>query len=194
MKLTNICIALSIDRCVTFAEGRIGRILKCATVSYRLIERPSLKRRRHLEPLLFTRTALTPAVPKQPAHVVASLLLCVAVTGLTSACAARHGAPVVDTGEKPPEVTGTISGIVRAAGSNAPLSARRVTAIDVSTGARIETSTAANGGYTMKVPAGRYRLQVELGPNESIAQAPDEVVINRSDVDSGRDFLIAMKR
>ena len=126
-------------------------------------------------------------------NVVASLLLCVLVGGLT-ACAATHGGPVVDTGEKPPEVTGTISGIVRAAGSNTPLSARRVTAVEVSTGARIEASTAANGGYTMKVPTGRYRLQVELGPNEAIAETPEDVVINRSDVDSGRNFLIAMKR
>jgi hypothetical protein len=131
---------------------------------------------------------------RQTAHVVGALLQCVLVAGLTSACAARHGGPVVDTGEKPAQVTGTISGVVRAAGSNTPLSARRVTAIEVSSGARIETSTAVNGGYTMKVPAGRYRLQVALGADESIAQAPDDVVINRSDLDSGRDFLIALKR
>jgi hypothetical protein len=121
------------------------------------------------------------------------LLLCLLTVALSTSCAATHGGPVIDTGDKPPENTGTISGIVRAAGSNTPLSGRRVIAVDVSTGTRFEASTATNGGYTMKVPVGRYRLQVELDGNESTAAGPTEVVINRSDVDSGRDFLITQK-
>jgi hypothetical protein len=108
-------------------------------------------------------------------------------------CAAAHGGPVVGSGEKPPELSGTISGIVRAAGTNTPLPTRRVTATNVSTGAKFEATTAANGGYTLKVPMGRYRLQVELGPNEVTSEAPDDLVINRSDLDSGRDFVVAIK-
>jgi hypothetical protein len=100
---------------------------------------------------------------------------------------------VVGSAEKPPEVSGTISGIVRAAGSNSPLSARRVTATDVGSGASFDTTTAINGGYTIKVPLGRYRIEVELGPNEVLNTAPGEVVINRSDLDSGRDFVVAVK-
>jgi hypothetical protein len=52
---------------------------------------------------------------------------------LAAACGAAHG-PVLDTGEKPPAVGGTIAGAVRAEGSYAPLSARRVVAIEVTTG------------------------------------------------------------
>jgi hypothetical protein len=100
---------------------------------------------------------------------------------------------VIDNGEKPSQLSGTISGVVRAAGSNAALSARKVTATEVSTGATHETSTASNGGYTMKVPLGRYRLTVELRPEESLTQAPDDLVINASDLDSGRDFIVAVK-
>ena len=133
------------------------------------------------------------AVTARPAQVVATLLTAVTIALGGSACAARHGGPVIDTGEKPAEVTGTISGIVRAAGSNAPLSARRVTAIDTTSGAKFETSTAANGGYTMKVPAGRYRIEVEVGANETVSKSPGEIVINRSDLDSGRDFVITVK-
>ena len=33
------------------------------------------------------------------------------------------------------------------------------------TGATFEASTAVSGGYTMKVPMGRYRLQVDLVAN-----------------------------
>jgi hypothetical protein len=112
----------------------------------------------------------------------ASLLL------LIAACAAR--APVIDRGDKPPEGTGTIAGFVRAEGSNAPLSARRVTATDVKSGAKFETSTASNGGYTIKVPVGRYRVEVELRAGEGLAEGPGELDINRSDVDSARNFVI----
>ena len=101
--------------------------------------------------------------------------------------------PVVDTGAKPPERTGTISGIVRAAGSNAPISARRVTAVEVTTGAKFEASTSSNGGYTMKVPVGRYRLEVELRAGEALAEAPSETEINTSDLDAARDFLIRVQ-
>jgi hypothetical protein len=133
------------------------------------------------------------SLPKRPAPAVAALTLCV-LTALAGGCAATHGAPVIDTGETPPEATGTISGTVRMAGSNTPLSARRVTAINVSTAAKFETSTASNGGYTIKVPSGRYRLQVDLGEGESLSTAPPEMDVNRGDIDSGRDFLITIKR
>jgi hypothetical protein len=116
------------------------------------------------------------------------------LTILLPGCAAAHGGPVIDSGDKPPELSGTISGIVRAAGSNAPISARRVTAIEATTGMKHETSTASNGGYTMKVPVGRYRIALELQPDEAIVEAPSDVNISRSDLDAGRDFLVAVKR
>ena len=108
-----------------------------------------------------------------------------------AACIARG--PVLDTGEKPPGVGGTIAGIVRAAGSNQPLSGRKVTAIEVKSGARHETSTATNGGYTIKVPVGRYRLEVELHPGETLAEKPSETDINTSDLDADRDFVVTVR-
>lgn len=115
------------------------------------------------------------------------LLAAAAVLG----CGARHGGPVIDTGSKPAGVGGTIAGTVRSAGSKEPLIGRKVTAIDVATGARYEASTATNGGYTLKVPTGTYRLEVELHAGESLAEGPRETEINMSDLDTGRDFLIA---
>jgi peptidoglycan/LPS O-acetylase OafA/YrhL len=236
MTLTNICIALVIDWCVTFHQGRVGRLLNaapvvfvgwmsyslylwqqpflnrasaadvaafpvnvtlallCALASYFVIERPSLMLRRRLEKRVFQSHEAPSSVAKQPAQVVATLVLCLSIAGMSSGCAAAHGGPVIDTGEGPPAMTGTISGIVRAAGSNTPLSARRVTAVDVTTGAKFEASTASNGGYTMKVPVGRYRVEVEIRADESVSESPGEVVINRSDLDSGRDFVITIKR
>ena len=121
------------------------------------------------------------------------LVLCAALAFGGAGCAAAHGGPVLGAGEGPPEMSGTISGVVRAAGTNTPLGTRRVTAINVVTGAKYEASTAANGGYTLKVPIGRYRLEVELKPDESLADAPDVIEINRSDLDSGRDFVVTVK-
>jgi hypothetical protein len=46
----------------------------------------------------------------------------------------------------------------------------------------------------MKVPVGRYRVEVEIRADESVSESPGEVVINRSDLDSGRDFVITIKR
>jgi hypothetical protein len=113
----------------------------------------------------------------------------VILTGVVAACAARG--PVIG-GDPQPEAGGTISGIVRASGDSR-LSARKVTAVNLVTGERIETSTAANGGYTMKVARGRYRLEVELRNGETLTSAPGEVEISRSDLDASRDFVITIR-
>jgi Carboxypeptidase regulatory-like domain len=110
---------------------------------------------------------------------------------LFGGCGAAHG-PVLDRGEKPSAIGGTISGIVRAAGSNAPLSSRTVTAIEIASAAKYEVSTATNGGYTLKVPVGRYRLEIDLRAGESIVKAPSELTVNRSDLNAQRNFFIGM--
>jgi hypothetical protein len=114
-----------------------------------------------------------------------------ALLTLTMACA-PHG-PVIDTGPKPVGVGGTIAGTVRAAGGTS-LTGRKVTVIDVATGAKLETSTAANGGYTIKVPAGTYRIEVELRDGETLDTRPGETQVNVGDVDADRNFVIAVKR
>ena len=107
---------------------------------------------------------------------------------LMSGCAPRG--PVVDTGNTPPNVGGTIAGSVSAGDGSAALSARRVTAVDTSSGARFDVSTASNGGYSMKVPAGTYRLEVELRTGERVATAPESTQVNVGDIDAGRNFVI----
>jgi hypothetical protein len=86
---------------------------------------------------------------------------------------------------------GTIAGIVRATGGSVPLVTRKVTAIHEPSGARYETTTGVNGGYTIKVPhEGRYRIEVELRDGEAVAKRPDDTQINNGDLDPGRDFEI----
>jgi hypothetical protein len=103
-----------------------------------------------------------------------------------------HGAVI--TTDPPLHAGGTIAGIVRATDGAAPLPTRIVTAINTETGVRIQTTTGANGGYTLKVPdVGRYRLEVELRDGEVVAKGPEETEINNGDLDPGRDFEITVK-
>jgi hypothetical protein len=113
-------------------------------------------------------------------HTGALLVLTVLVV------AACHPGPVLTPKSS---VGGTIAGIVTTAG-NAPVPDRRVSAIDVASGARYDATTGANGGYTIKVPEGTYRLEVELRAGEAVAKQPAETRIDKSDLDPRRDFTI----
>ena len=115
----------------------------------------------------------------------------VAVT-LVVAGVACHHEPVLDLGERPAGVGGTIAGIVRSSGGTS-LTARKVTAIETASGARFEESTATNGGYTIKVPKGTYRLEVELRAGEALATQPDVTEVNVGDLDSQRDFVVTVR-
>jgi Carboxypeptidase regulatory-like domain len=108
---------------------------------------------------------------------------------LVLACVNCHPGPVVGTGLKLP-VGGTVAGIVSTDTKSAVVG-RKVTAVDVASGAKFDATTGANGGFTIKVPEGRYRLEIELLPGETVAKQPAETRINRSDLDPHRDFVIA---
>ena len=106
--------------------------------------------------------------------------------------AAGCHAPVITT-DPGIKAGGTIAGIVRATDGSVPLVTRKVTAIHAATGARFETTTGVNGGYTIKVPEeGRYRLEVELRDGEVVAKGPGETDVNNGDIDPGRDFEITV--
>jgi Carboxypeptidase regulatory-like domain len=103
---------------------------------------------------------------------------------------ACHPGPVVDTGSKPAGVGGTIAGIV-STDANAALAGRKVTAIDTVSGKRYDATTGANGGYTIQVPMGTYRLEVQVQDGEKVAKQPGETKIDKGDLDPHRDFVIA---
>ena len=114
-----------------------------------------------------------------------NVMLSFAVLGAT-AC---HPGPVLS-----PKLAanGTIAGIVSST-DNAAVPNHKVTAVNVTTGARFEATTAANGGYTIQVPEGTYRLEIELRPGEAVTKQPGETRVNKSDLDPHRDFTIALK-
>jgi hypothetical protein len=108
--------------------------------------------------------------------------------GFTVAC---HPGPVIDT--NPSKVGGTIAGLVSTADSTVGVPGRKVTAIEVNTGTRFDATTGANGGYTIKVPEGTYRLEIELRASETLSKRPDNTQVNNGDLDRGRDFVITIR-
>jgi hypothetical protein len=107
---------------------------------------------------------------------------------LSGGCAARHGRPLIG-GSVVPNPTGTISGHVTSS-TGTPLEGRRVSAIDMSTEAHYSATTEKSGGYTIKVPPGRYRLEVELLGGDQLAQQPEPFNVNIGDVDDRMNFVI----
>ena len=114
------------------------------------------------------------------------------VASMTIAGCAPRG-PVVDTGARPTGVGGTIAGTVRGTAETTALSGRKVTAVNESTNARFETSTGTSGAYTLKVPAGTYRLEVELRSGESLDVRPEPTDVGVGDIDSARDFVVTRR-
>ena len=99
-----------------------------------------------------------------------------------------HPGPVVHSSPNM-DVGGTIAGIVSTTSNNA-VPDRKVTAIDTVKGARFEATTGVNGGFTIKVPRGTYRLELQLLEGERVTKQPGDTKIDNSDLDPKRDFVI----
>jgi Carboxypeptidase regulatory-like domain len=125
-------------------------------------------------------------------HRARAAALRIALTaGLLFAVAACHpGTPVVDTGPKPIQADGTISGTVRGPEGTTPFDRRPVEVVNVDTGARQRVLTNSAGGFTFKVKPGKYRVELTLHEGETIVKSPGEIDVNRSDVDSNADFVL----
>src|SRR5437879_2059948 len=103
---------------------------------------------------------------------------------LLSSTACRHGRLM--NGGDTQKVGGTIAGIVTTSEHGVALAGRTVTAIEVTSGVRYNATTGVNGGYTIRVPRGKYRLAIELHDGESVSKQPAETTITSSDLDAQR--------
>jgi hypothetical protein len=111
---------------------------------------------------------------------------------MLTATLACHPGPVVGATKR--SVGGTISGVVSATGGTVAVTGRKITVTEVMTNARYETTTAANGGYTIQVPEGTYHIDIELRAGEALQKRPADTRVNNSDLDPGRDFVITAGR
>jgi hypothetical protein len=125
-------------------------------------------------------------------HRAHAAAFCLAWTAalLLAVAGCRPGTPVIDTGPKPIEADGTISGTVRAPEGTSPFNGRAVEVINVDSGARQRVLTNSAGGFTFKVKPGKYRVELTLHEGETLVKSPDVINVNRSDVDANADFVI----
>lgn len=106
----------------------------------------------------------------------------------------RRGVPVVDTAPKPAIARGTITGTVRGPEGTSPVSGRTVEIVNVETSERHTVTTSENGGFTIELQPGTYRLDVRLQPGETLSKHPGIVKLDRGDIDSHIEFVIASAR
>jgi hypothetical protein len=72
----------------------------------------------------------------------------------------------------------------------APVEGRLVEAVEVDTGLRYGTKTNAAGAFSLMLPPGRYRLEVALGPGESVIKDPGVVTLGSSELAHGQDVTL----
>jgi hypothetical protein len=125
---------------------------------------------------------------------VSGLVLSIGVLALLLAGGCRRSEPVVDLSAKSPAAHGTITGIVRAAEGTSPMRRRTVEVVNTATGERHRAETAANGGFTVDLPAGKYRLDLPLLDDETLVKKPGIVDLDRSDIDSHIEFVVGPSR
>jgi hypothetical protein len=71
-----------------------------------------------------------------------------------------------------------------------PVAGRQVVAIEVTTGARYATKTHVSGGFTLLLPAGRYRLDVAVTWAERVVEAPEVLELEPGDFVRGADVVL----
>jgi hypothetical protein len=112
-----------------------------------------------------------------------------AVLVLLAGAACRSGQPLLVSSSGDQTTPGTIGGIVSAVGGER-LGGRGVHAVPVGTSQRFSATTNVTGGFTIKVPPGEYRLEVDLRPGEKVVRDPGVVHINKSDLDANLEIVV----
>lgn len=117
---------------------------------------------------------------------VAATLLVAAL----SVAGCRTGQPIYDRTPENPQTPGTIAGIVSAGLGGGPVAGRGIHAVELLGGRRYSATTSITGGFSIPVPPGKYRLEVDLREGERVLRSPGEIDINESDLDANLEVVI----
>jgi hypothetical protein len=124
---------------------------------------------------------------------MSALWLMAGIAALLYLAACRQGVAAVDLGPRPPAARGTVTGLVHGPGDSA-MPGRTVELVNMATGEKHAATTASNGGFTIELPHGRYRLELQLHDGERIVKRPDAVDLDRGDIDSHIEFVVSGER
>jgi hypothetical protein len=103
----------------------------------------------------------------------------------------KPGVPVIDAGSKPPAARGTLTGTIR---GPMAVTGRTVEIINTQTGEKYTTTAGDTGGFTIQLPAGKYRLELPLRDGETLTKRPGIIDLGRGDIDSHVEFVLAVSR
>ena len=113
-----------------------------------------------------------------------------AVLLVMGASGCRSTVPRTEIARDSVRTGGTISGTVRGPRGANTLAYRVVEIVNVDTGERLRTTTSPSGGFSFKVKAAKYRVEVALNGGESLIAHPGVIDLSRTAVDSRADFVV----
>jgi hypothetical protein len=122
------------------------------------------------------------------------LWLSMGILALLLSGACKPGVPVVDAGAKPPAARGTLTGTVRGPEGTSPVAGRTVEIFNTASGEKYTATTSDTGGFTIQLPAGKYRLEFPLKDGETIIKRPGIIDLARGDIDSHVEFVLSASR
>jgi len=111
------------------------------------------------------------------------------VLALLGGAACHTNRPVWSATPGDQTTPGTIAGILKTPGGE-PVAGRRVNAIALGTAQKYYAVTNVNGGFSIHVPPGKYRLDPELREGETVVRDPGVINVNKSDTDANREIVI----
>jgi hypothetical protein len=117
---------------------------------------------------------------------IAAVALVVAMAG--AGC--KSGQPIYDRTPENQLTPGTIAGILSAGIGGEPIAGRGIHAVALTGGRRYSASTSVTGGFSIPVPPGQYRLEVDLREGERLLRSPGTIDINESDLDANLEVAI----
>ena len=117
----------------------------------------------------------------------AALVIGVLMAG-TYACG--RGATVLETTPRQSIGDGTVTGIVTGPDGKSPLVDGPVEAINVANSSRVSARTNPAGGYTLKLPPGKYTIAPQLFPGETLAKQPPPMDIEVGEIETSVDFSV----
>ena len=125
---------------------------------------------------------------------VIGVALSLGLLALVASGGCRRGVAVVDLDASAPDVRGTLTGTVRGPEGTNAIPGRDVVILNTDTGARHDAQTGANGGFTIQLPAGQYRVELPVRTGETLVKRPGLVNLGKGDIDSHIEFVLGPAR
>ena len=113
-----------------------------------------------------------------------------AVLVLFAGAGCRRAAPVLGADGQTGQAKVAISGTVRGPERTIAVDNRIVELVNLATSERTRVATNEDGGYTVRVHPGDYRLELTLREGEALVRQPGVIHVSRAGGDADGDFVV----